>query len=164
MKTLLPALFAASVLALPAVSFAQSNTVAPGDDAAQAVAHYGAPAETYALPDGGKRLLWPTQPFGSTTRAVDVAADGKVQRVSQVLQPAEFNQAQVGAWTQKDVLAHFGRPAESTWYPLAHREVWSYRYVEGGVWHEMYNFYFDRGGVLRLTQKSPDLLNGDSVD
>lgn len=164
MKTLLPALIAVSALALPALSLAQSSPVQPGDDATQAVARFGAPAETYALPEGGKRLLWPTRPFGSTTRAVDVGPDGKVVRVSQALQPAEFNRAQVGQWTRDDVLRQFGRPTESTWYPLAHREVWSYRYVEGGVWHQMYNFYFDKAGVLRLTQKSPDLLNGDSVD
>jgi hypothetical protein len=163
-KKILPALLAASALLIPAVSFAQSGPVQPGDYAARAVAQYGTPGETHTLPDGATRLMWPTQPFGSTTRAVDVSPGGKIVRVSQVLQPAEFNQAQVGSWTRDDVLSHFGRPAQSTWYPLAHREVWSYRYVEGGVWHEMYNFYFDRQGVLRLTQKSPDLLNGDSTD
>jgi hypothetical protein len=163
-KKILPALLAASALIVPALASAQSASVQPGADAAQVVAHYGAPAETHALPNGDTRLMWPTQPFGSTTRAVDVSPGGKVVRVSQVLQPAEFNQAQVGTWTRNDVLAHFGKPAESTWFPLAHREVWSYRYVQGGVWHEMYNFYFDRQGVLRTTQTSPDLLNGDSVD
>lgn len=164
MNTLLPLLVAASVSALSAGSFAQSAPVQPGDDAARAVSRFGQPTETHVLPNGTTRLMWPTQPFGSTTRAVDVAPDGKIARVSQVLQPAEFAQAQIGTWTQADVLNHFGRPAQSTRYPLADREVWSYRYVEGGVWHQMYNFYFDHDGVLRLTQKSPDLLNGESVD
>jgi hypothetical protein len=160
---LLPFVVAVSMLVMVTGSFAQSAPVQPGDDAARAISRFGPPAETHTLPDGTTRLLWPTQPFGSTTRAVDIGPDGKVARVSQVLQPLEFNQAQIGTWTRNDVLSHFGRPAQSTWYPLANREVWSYRYVEGGVWHWMYSFYFDRDGVLRLMQKSPDLLNDESV-
>lgn len=165
MKSLIPAILAAAVLIAPAMSYAQSNALLPGDDAANAIAgSSGAPTETYLLPDGGKRLMWSTQPFGHTTEAVDVSPAGKVKRVEQVLQPAAFSQAQIGTWTKDDVLTHFGRPVESTYFPLAHREVWSYRYQEGGVWHLMYNFYFDQHGILRLTQKSPDPLNSDSVD
>jgi hypothetical protein len=138
----------------------------PGDDAARLEARLGQPAEVYPLPDGGKRLMWPTQPFGETTVVADVSADGAVQNVRQVLQPGEFSRAQVGTWTKQDVLTSFGRPVESAYFPLTKQEVWSYRYQEaGGAWKLLYNFYFDRGGVLRMTQKSPDTLNqnGDGV-
>jgi hypothetical protein len=130
----------------------------PGDDATALTARLGTPAETYNLPDGSKRLMWPTQPLGTTTIAADVSPAGRIESVQQVLQPAEFNQAQVGTWTKNDVLVHFGRPAESKAMPGAGEEVWSYRYQDGGVWHKLYNFYFDQSGVLRLTQQSPDPL------
>jgi hypothetical protein len=137
----------------------------PGDNAVKLSARLGQPSETYPLPDGGKRLMWPTQPFGETTVAADVSATGSIQNVRQVLQPNEFSRAQVGTWTKHDVLTSFGRPEESVYFPLTKREVWSYRYQEGGVWKLLYNFSFDQAGVLRMTQKSPDTLNqnGDSV-
>ena len=34
-----------------------------GDDAQAVIARFGPPHETYDLPDGGKRLMWPTQPM-----------------------------------------------------------------------------------------------------
>jgi hypothetical protein len=137
----------------------------PGANAATLSARLGQPSEVYPLADGGKRLMWPTQPFGETTVAADVAADGTIQSVRQVLQPSEFARAQVGTWTEHDVLTNFGRPEESVYMPLKNQEVWSYRYQEGGTWKLLYNFYFDHSGVLRMTQKSPDTLNqnGDGV-
>ncbi|NML31926.1 hypothetical protein HHL14_13900 [Paraburkholderia sp. G-4-1-8] len=130
----------------------------PGEDASLLATRLGKPAETYSLPDGGKRLMWPTQPLGYTTIAADVSADGKIESVRQVLQPDEFNQAQVGAWTKQDVLVHFGRPAATKAMPRLNEEVWSYRYRDSGTWQLLYNFYFDQSGVLRLTQQSPDPL------
>ena len=109
--------------------------------------------------------MWPTQPLGYTTIAADVSADGRIKSVRQVLQSAEFSQAQTGTWTKNDVLVHFGRPAESKYASQTGGDVWSYRYREDGVWHLLYNFYFDQGGVLRLTQQSPDPMRqtGDTL-
>ncbi len=36
------------------------------------IAKLGPPKEVYTLPDGNKRLLWPTHPFGETTTAAVV--------------------------------------------------------------------------------------------
>src|ERR1700761_2610886 len=49
-----------------------------GADASTIVARLGPPRETYDLPDGGKRLMWPTQPMGETTTAADIDAAGKI--------------------------------------------------------------------------------------
>ncbi|WP_241495919.1 hypothetical protein [Paraburkholderia monticola] len=156
------ALLAASLLAGCAQPL---SAFQPGEDSTLLTTRLGKPAETYNLPDGGKRLMWPTQPLGYTTIAADVSADGKIESVRQVLQPGEFNQAQVGTWTKQDVLVHFGRPAEAKKMPRLNEEVWSYRYQDSGTWHLLYNFYFDQSGVLRLTQQSPDPLRqtGDTL-
>ncbi len=70
-----------------------------GADESTIVARLGPPRETYDLPDGGKRLMWPTQPMGETTTAADIDAAGKIVNVRQVLQPNEFYRAQIGQWT-----------------------------------------------------------------
>jgi len=131
----------------------------PGDDASTVIAKLGPPKEIYPLPHGGKRLMWPTQPYGETTTVADVDASGKVLDARQVLQVSEFYKAEVGKWTRDDVLVNFGRPEETAYYPLMKREVWSYRYMEDGVWYMLFHFYFDDNGVLRQLQKTPDPLH-----
>jgi hypothetical protein len=130
-----------------------------GDDAQAVTARFGPPHEVYDLPDGGKRLMWPTQPMGEITIAADIDAHGKVVNVRQVLQPNEFYRAEIGKWTRTDVLVNFGRPVETAYFPLMQREAWTYRYLEDGVWYMLYSFYFDNDGILRLTQKTPDPLH-----
>ncbi|MFL9966077.1 hypothetical protein PQR02_34730 [Paraburkholderia sediminicola] len=130
--------------------------VEAGADQSALVARLGPPKETYDLPNGGKRLMWPTQPMGMTTTAADIDASGKVLSVRQVLRDNEFFRAEVGKWTRNDVLVNFGRPFETAYFKRMNREVWSYRYVENNIEHLIYNFYFDDQGVLRQTQRSPD--------
>jgi hypothetical protein len=137
---------------------------APGEAESTLVARLGPPREVYDLPNGGKRLMWPTQPMGEVTTAADIDASGKVLTVRQVLSANEFYKAQIGTWTKKDVLINFGRPVETSYFPLMKREVWSYRYQEDNVWYLLYNFYFDQQGVLRLTQKTPDPLHEPARD
>ncbi|TDN57803.1 hypothetical protein [Paraburkholderia sp. BL10I2N1] len=134
-----------------------------GSDQAAVVAHLGPPKETYNLPGGGKRLMWPTQPMGSTTIAVDIDASGKVVSSRQVLQENEFYRAEVGKWTHDDVLMNFGRPFETSYFPLMKREVWSYRYQENNIQHMLFHFYFDDQGILRQTQKAPDPARDPSL-
>jgi hypothetical protein len=148
-------LVASSVLAF--LACAQPHTqVSPGEDQSALTARFGPPRETYDLPDGGKRLMWPTQPMGSTTTAADVDASGKVVSVRQVLQEAEFHRAVVGKWTRNDVLINFGKPFETAYFKRMNREVWSYRYMENNIDHLIFHFSFDDQGVLRQTQKMPD--------
>jgi len=130
-----------------------------GENVNQVVAKLGKPKETYTLRDGTRRLMWPTQPFGETTTAADVDPSGKVIVVQQVLTNELFYQAVMDNWTQQDVLAHFGKPVEKMYFPLMKRAVWSYRYMDAGVWYMMYNFAFDDAGVLKTTSKSPDPLH-----
>jgi len=130
-----------------------------GDDAQSVIARFGQPGEVYDLPNGGKRLMWPTQPMGEITIAADIDGSGKVVNVRQVLQPNEFYKAEIGKWTRTDVLVNFGRPEETAYFPLMKREAWTYRYLEDNVWYMLYSFYFDDQGILRLTQKTPDPLH-----
>jgi hypothetical protein len=126
-----------------------------GQDESAIVARMGPPREIYDLPGGGKRMMWPTQPMGEITIAADIDAAHRIVNVRQVLQPSEFYRAEIGKWTKTDVLVNFGRPVETSYFPLMKREVWTYRYLEDNVWYMMYSFYFDPQGILRTTQKTP---------
>ncbi|HKT91287.1 MAG TPA: hypothetical protein VJS18_03835 [Paraburkholderia sp.] len=132
------------------------QSVQPGADPSVLIARLGPPRETYNLPDGGKRLMWPTQPMGSTNTVADLDASGKIVSVRQVMQESEFYRARVNEWTRDDVLINFGRPAETAYFSRMQREVWSYRYIENNIDFMMFHFYFDDQGILRLTQKTPD--------
>jgi hypothetical protein len=125
------------------------------------VARLGPPKETYTLPNGNRRLMWPTQPMGETTTAADIGPDGRALAIQQVLTATNFAQAVPQVWTQHDVLIHFGKPEETAYFPLMKREVWSYRYVESNIWYMLYHFYFDDQGVLQMTQKSMDPLHDE---
>jgi len=123
------------------------------------VAKFGPPKEVYTLPDGNKRLLWPTRPYGETTTAAVVNPSGVTVSIEQALTTQNFDRAQVGTWTQHDVQIRFGLPEETAYYPLMKRSVWSYRFQEDNYWYMLYHFYFDDAGVLRMTQKMVDPLH-----
>ncbi|SDV50018.1 hypothetical protein [Chitinasiproducens palmae] len=133
--------------------------VSAGQDASQVVATLGPARERYPLGNGVERLLWPTQPFGETTTAADIDSSGRVLAVQQVLTNESFGAATIDGWTRDDVLHHFGKPVETSYFPLMKREVWTYRYMDADVWYMMYSFYFSDDGILRSTQKSPDPLH-----
>lgn len=146
----------ATAVALAAGCAQPWQSVEPGADPSVLIARLGPPRETYNLPDGGKRLMWPTQPMGSTNTVADLDASGKIVSVRQVMQESEFYRARVNEWTRDDVLINFGRPAETAYFSRMQREVWSYRYIENNIDFMMFHFYFDDQGILRLTQKTPD--------
>lgn len=126
-----------------------------GGDAAAVQAQFGPPRESYPL-DGGTRWLYPTQPYGQFTYAADFDASGRLVSFRQILTTLDFAQIRVGTSTQQDVLRMFGKPEETAYFRLMDRQVWSYRFKQEGVWPSLMHFYFDRDGIVRLTQVSPD--------
>lgn len=64
-----------------------------GEDQSAIIARMGQPREIHELPDGGRRLMWPTQPMGTTNVVADIDASGKIVNVRQVLQLSEFQRA-----------------------------------------------------------------------
>lgn len=150
------------VLAASAVAFGCASpawqSVPPGASEAELRGALGAPREVYQLPDGSRRWLYPAP--GETKWAAQISPDGRVISVRQMLTAEEFGMARVGEWTMQDVLVHFGAPAETTYFPLMRRKVWSYRCDEGGVQYSTMHFYFNPDGLLVLTQAIPDFLNG----
>jgi hypothetical protein len=148
--------YASIAVAMLVAGCATPASIPPGTSQADVQARLGAPHEVYHLPDGTTRWLYPTQPAGEYTWAADVDGHGRVVSIKQVLTIEEFGQARIGQWTTRYVLVHFGRPVETAYFPLMRRHVWSYRFLQDGVWYSMMHFYFDPDGILRLTQAGPD--------
>ena len=130
-----------------------------GADASTITARLGPPREVYDLPNGGKRLMWPTQPLGEFTTAADIDASGKIVNVRQVLDAERVLQGADRHLDEEGRARQLRPPVETSYFPLMKREVWTYRYMEANVWYMMYSFYFDDQGILRLTQKTPDPLH-----
>lgn len=151
---LLPAL-AASALAVACASPAWQS-VPPGASEAELQATLGAPREVYRLPDGSRRWFYPAP--GEAKWAAQIDPDGRVVSVRQMLTAEELGMARIGEWTMQDVLVHFGKPTESSYFPLMRRKVWSYRFADG-VQYSTMHFYFSPEGLLMLTQVFPDFLN-----
>ncbi|MGC5806133.1 hypothetical protein [Ralstonia pseudosolanacearum] len=127
-----------------------------GQPASVVEARFGKPPEQYPRAGGGTRWLYPTQPYGQFTYAADFDASGRLVSFRQILTTLDFAQIRVGTSTQQDVLRMFGKPEETAYFRLMDRQVWSYRFKQEGVWPSLMHFYFDRDGIVRLTQVSPD--------
>jgi hypothetical protein len=90
---------------------------------------WGAPTLEFALPDGGRRLLYATGPFGRNTYRLDFDAQGRLARAEDVLSEAHFNTEIRPGMTSEEVLRQIGPPSY-TWGVRYHDQtVWSYRFV-----------------------------------
>ncbi|CAG9187566.1 dethiobiotin synthetase [Cupriavidus pinatubonensis] len=132
------------------------QSIAPGTSQAELQARVGTPRETYQLPDGSQRWFYPAP--GETKWAAEIDPDGHVVSARQVLTAEQLRQAKIGGWNMQDVLSHFGKPAETSYFPLMRRTVWSYRFAEDNASYSTMHFYFDPEGLLRLAQAMPDFL------
>jgi hypothetical protein len=98
-----------------------------GQAADEATRSMGVPTARYARPDGGSRLEFARGPFGKHTYMVDVDADGRVQRWTQVLTEANFDAVKPGTPVQ-DLLLTLGSPSHRRGGGWQGGEVWSWRY------------------------------------
>lgn len=99
----------------------------------------GEPGMQWAEPGGARRLAYPHGPMGVTTDMVLVGADGKVQRIENVLDPQFFSRIEAGM-TKEQVLRLLGPPKPSgTVYFKARDELaWEWRYCD--EWNRLARF------------------------
>ncbi|GAB4472633.1 MAG: hypothetical protein OHK0044_16420 [Burkholderiaceae bacterium] len=146
---------------------AAPGAIAPGTAEAQVRAQFGRPTAEHALDAGAKRLEYLTGPFQQTKYMIDIDANGRVQRVEQVLTAERFARLRIGIDDRATVLREFGIPFYERPYPLAGLIAWMYPYKEDGVWNSEMAVYFDRQGVVRKVESGPDprfIRNGSNRD
>lgn len=99
----------------------------------------GVPAMQWELAGGGRQLAYPRGPAGFATFMVYVDAAGRLERIVNVLDMANFARIQSGM-SQAEVLQVLG-PSQPEWtaYFKARDElVWEWRYCDS--WHEAARF------------------------
>ena len=96
------------------------------------IADMGEPAMRWKDPDGQEQLAYPRGPFGVQTYMVFVGADGRFQRVEQVLDEAHFAQIQIGKSSKEDVLRLIGPsyPGWTTENKYLNELVWEWNYLD----------------------------------
>jgi hypothetical protein len=153
----------AAGLALAGCGTIIRNFPNPGDTTDQVVAKMGHPTAVY--PEGSGQLFeYTTQPMGEYTWMAHMGPDGRLVKFEQVLTGEKFATIKIDKATKADVLRTIGHPAETSTLPLRDFEVWSYRYLENGVWYSMMNVMFDRDGIVRMMQNGPDPRYNDRDD
>jgi hypothetical protein len=98
--------------------------LAAGSNEAEVLARMGPATARHGLPSGGTRLEFARGPMGRHTYMLDMGADGRLLRWTQVLDEAHFAQVTDGMPVQA-LLQHLGRPAERM--GVRQGEVWSSR-------------------------------------
>lgn len=104
----------------------QPSAVQPGQSGDEVLRTLGAPTSRYALADGATRLEYAGGPYGLKTWMVDLAPDGRVRQVRQVLDEPTFAQVHPGD-TRDDVLRQIGRPGHAQG-AFRDRTLWYWRY------------------------------------
>ncbi len=97
-----------------------------GDTEAAVVARLGSPHERVARADG-QRLVFVRGPMGKHTWMVELGADGRVQSLEQVLEPARFAKVQPGM-NQAQLRELLGPPAERRRLAMEGRSLEAWRF------------------------------------
>ncbi len=128
----------------------------------------GEPALRWQEPDGAMQLAYPRGPVGVHTYMAFLGADGKLARISNVLEPESFAKVQPGMG-KAEVVRQLG-PSVAGWtsYFAARDElVWEWRYCD--TWNEAAHFLvlFDASretvrSTMSLTEAQLGLCDGRS--
>ncbi|MGE4125206.1 MAG: hypothetical protein AB7E59_08095 [Pusillimonas sp.] len=124
------------------------NQVTPGTPANQVIQQFGHPTYRCVKDDGRQHLIWSQQPMGQEAWGTTIDAEGRVGPVTQLLTDTRFRTLATGTWTPDKLLCEFGPPAEKSavGLPSSLQIVWSWRYMQDGVWYSLMHVYLGRDG------------------
>ncbi len=130
--------------------------IPPGTPISQVKAQMGSPTLACPLPNGGQRLVWSGQPFGQFAWGTNVDSAGRIDQIQPLLTDRHFKVLSEGQWTPEQVTCEFGPPAEKAGVGLPSniQIVWSYRYLQDGVWNSLMHVYFGTTGEF-VTRHHP---------
>jgi outer membrane protein assembly factor BamE (lipoprotein component of BamABCDE complex) len=153
--------FAALLLAGALVGCAGTpEQLQPGLSRGEVESRLGPPTAVHALADG-TRLQYSRQPAGQQVYNLDLDAQGRLQRVDQVLDLAWLERIEVGRWTEADVVRLLGRPALIERVARFDGKVWTYRYLEPFSLARLVHIHIDPGGVVRQMLYTDEPLPDD---
>jgi hypothetical protein len=158
LSRLLPGLGSlASLLILTAcASFPGNPTISPGESENAIISRLGKPTGTYQ--DGPDRLLeYRTNPGGQATWMVRLDGTGHARSIEQVLTTDKFATIKADVDTQESVLRKIGAPYETSYLRFSKLDVWTYMYLDQGVWDNLMHVQFGPDGKVKSLMNAPDL-------
>jgi hypothetical protein len=108
----------------------------------------GAPALVVALPDGGEAWFYPRGRVGRQTFRAEIAPDGKLRNVEQVLDEAHFDRVIDNKTTAEELLRMLGPPVWELHGSLSTTIDWEYTYYWGVQQPWLVRFGIDRNGIV----------------
>src|SRR5690606_31421879 len=96
------------------------------------------------------------QPFGQFAWGTNINPQGQIDGIRPLLTDQHFKVLDTGKWTPQQVTCEFGPPAEKSGVGLPSniQIVWSYRYLQDGVWNSLMHVYFGTTGEF-VTRHHP---------
>lgn len=140
------------------VNMSSPTKLAPGASAQAIRAQLGEPTGRHALPDGAQRLEYARGPFGRETWMLDVDAQGRLVKATQVLVESNFATIKAGM-TRDEVLKLIGRPSNVGYVGWQKQTVWNYRYAS--PFCQWFQIGLSQAGIVEDTGYGPDPICDD---
>ena len=140
------------------VNMSSPTKLAPGAGAEAIRAQLGEPTGRYALADGATRLEYARGPYGRETWMLDVDAQGRLLKATQVLNESTFATIKAGM-TRDEVLRTIGRPGNVGYVGWQKQTVWNYRYAS--PFCQWFQVGLSQAGVVEDAGFGPDPLCDD---
>ena len=120
---------------------------------------FGKPDQVWAEDDGARTLEFNRQPAGQVNYMITIGADGKLQKLRQVLAPAYFDQVQPGM-NHQQVRRLLGKPAKQVTYDLKQQTEWDWNWSDSPGRDMEFTVVFDSSGQVLRAGSHEKLHNG----
>ncbi|QXL85916.1 hypothetical protein KUD94_11960 [Comamonas sp. NLF-1-9] len=130
----------------------------PGTPLPEVLAALGQPTLTLALPGGGQRLIYSSEPAGRQVLQAEFDAGQRLVALHQVMNEARFMALRPGVDTRTTVLQTFGPPALVEQVVSFRGDIWTYRLLENFIARQAH-VHIDPAGVVQrvmFTDEEPD--------
>jgi hypothetical protein len=139
----------ALLLLLAGCASYEGRGLVPGQSTgAEVEALMGPVTERRAGPDGETVLWFSRQPYGRSSYAARIGADGKLKSLEQRLTPDNLAFLERGKSTDESVHDMFGPPYKVNQFPRMQREIWTYWMPATEEWKVLF-VQFSPDHVLR---------------
>lgn len=149
---------ALSALSAGCINMSSPAKLAPGAGADAIRQQLGEPTGRYPLTDSAQRLEYARGPYGRETWMLDVDAQGRLVKATQVLVESNFATIKAGM-TRDEVLKLIGRPGNVGYVGWQKQTVWNYRYAS--PFCQWFQVGLSQAGIVEDTGYGPDPICDD---
>lgn len=108
----------------------------------------GEPVKIYTNPDGTRQLVYPRGPAGPETYMANLAPDGRLVRLQQVLSEEQFRRIEVGSTDRAQLERLIGPPWRVVDFPNLRQVAWDYVFQDAWGYTVDYSVMLDERGIV----------------